>query len=81
MKSFKHNAPASSGPDLQTESINGKRYYVTPNGEKYPSITTVLNDRGKEGNSRARGQTKRVNERNKNVKNRSTQINTWTKDF
>ena len=49
MKSFKHNAPASSGPDLQTESINGKRYYVTPNGEKYPSITTVLNDRGKEG--------------------------------
>ena len=49
MKSFKHNAPASSGPYLQTESINGKRYYVTPNGEKYPSITTVLNDRGKEG--------------------------------
>lgn len=49
MKSFKHNAPASSGPDLQTESINGKRYYVTPNGDKYPSITTVLNDRGKEG--------------------------------
>ena len=49
MKSFKHNAPASSGPDLQTESINGKRYYVTPNGEKYPSITTVLNYRGKEG--------------------------------
>lgn len=49
MKSFKHNTPASSGPDLQTESINGKRYYVTPNGDKYPSITTVLNDRGKEG--------------------------------
>lgn len=27
--------------DLQTESIEGKRYYVTPNG-KYPSVTTIL---------------------------------------
>ena len=27
---------------LPTENIDGKRYYVTPNGEKYPSITTVL---------------------------------------
>jgi len=27
--------------ELNTESINGKRHYVTPNG-KYPSITTVL---------------------------------------
>ena len=49
LKSFNHNAPSKVGPDLQTESINGKRYYVTPKGEKYPSITTVLNDRGKEG--------------------------------
>jgi len=26
---------------LPTETINGKRYYVTPNGNKYPSVTTV----------------------------------------
>lgn len=26
---------------LPTETINGKRYYVTPNGAKYPSVTTV----------------------------------------
>ena len=49
LKSFNHNAPSKVGPDLNTQSINGKRYYITPEGEKYPSITTVLNDRGKEG--------------------------------
>ena len=49
LKSFKHNAPSQVGPDLNTQSINGKRYYITPKGEKYPSITTVLSDRGKEG--------------------------------
>ena len=26
---------------LPTETINGKRYYVTPDGHKYPSVTTV----------------------------------------
>jgi len=29
-------------PEIQTETINGGRYYVTPTGEKHPSITTVL---------------------------------------
>lgn len=28
--------------ELDTVSIDGKRFYVTPEGEKYPSITTVL---------------------------------------
>lgn len=28
--------------ELTTETIEGKRHYVTPTGEKYPSITTVL---------------------------------------
>ena len=27
--------------ELKTENINGKRHYVIPNGEKYPSVTTV----------------------------------------
>ena len=26
---------------LPTETIDGKRYYVTPEGNKYPSVTTV----------------------------------------
>ena len=29
-------------PEIKTENINGGRYYVTPTGKKYPSITTVL---------------------------------------
>lgn len=29
-------------PEIRTENINGGRYYVTPTGIKYPSITTVL---------------------------------------
>ena len=36
-------------PELTTETINRKRYYVTPEGNKYPSITTVLSIRKKEG--------------------------------
>lgn len=28
--------------DLSTETIDGKRHYVTPTGDKLPSITTVL---------------------------------------
>ena len=26
---------------LPTENVDGKRYYVTPTGEKYPSVTSV----------------------------------------
>ena len=36
-------------PELTTETINRKRYYVTPEGNKYPSITTILSIRKKEG--------------------------------
>ena len=36
-------------PNLVTETINKKRFYVTPEGNKYPSITTVLSIRNKEG--------------------------------
>ena len=36
-------------PQLTTETINHKRFYVTPEGNKYPSITTVLSVRNKQG--------------------------------
>ena len=35
-------------PELKTKTINKKRFYVTPEGY-YPSITTVLSNRKKEG--------------------------------
>jgi genome maintenance exonuclease 1 len=29
---------------MTTENVNGKRIYVTPDGDKYPSITTILSE-------------------------------------
>ena len=36
-------------PKLETKTIDYKRFYITPEGEEYPSITTVLSIRKKEG--------------------------------
>ena len=36
-------------PELKTKTINYKRFYVTPKDNYYPSITTVLSIRNKEG--------------------------------
>ena len=35
-------------PQLLQENTDGKRLYVAPNGERYPSVTTVIADYGKE---------------------------------
>jgi hypothetical protein len=48
MKTFNH-MPLQAIPEVHTESIKGKRFYVTPDGNKYPSITTVLSGRNAEG--------------------------------
>ena len=48
MKSFTHTPESKQLPILTTETINGKRFYVV-DGEKYPSITTVLSARNQEG--------------------------------
>ena len=49
MKSFSHVPLTTELPEIHTETINRKRYYVTPEGKKYPSITTVLSGRNSEG--------------------------------
>ena len=36
-------------PEVKATTIDGKRLYETPEGNKYPSITTVLSIRKKEG--------------------------------
>ena len=36
-------------PQLDTKTVDKKRYYITPEGKEYPSITTVLSPRNKEG--------------------------------
>ena len=52
MKKFNHYA--SSLLDLKTENINGKRHYITPDGNRYVSITTLLSNLSREGISRWR---------------------------
>jgi genome maintenance exonuclease 1 len=37
---FNHDI-AKIEDNLKTEEINGKRYYVAPDGNKYPSVTTI----------------------------------------
>ena len=54
MKSFIHTPSTKLLPEINTETIKGKRFYVTPEGKKYPSITTVLSGRSKEGITRWR---------------------------
>ena len=36
-------------PVLKTKTVDRKRYYITPDGNEYPSITTVLSPRNKDG--------------------------------
>ena len=47
MKNFNHYA--SSLLDLKTENIDGKRHYITPDGNRYVSITTLLSNLSKAG--------------------------------
>ena len=53
MKTFNHVDLSSfdknfSLPEVTTQTIKGKRFYITPEGNKYPSITSVLSDRNKD---------------------------------
>ena len=41
MKQFDHVDLTTTIPEIETQTIKGKRFYITPEGKKYPSITTV----------------------------------------
>ena len=44
MKKFIHLTNRPELVDIVTENKHGKRHYVTPEGELYPSITTILGE-------------------------------------
>ena len=46
MKHFDHVGELTP-VEMETVTIDGKRYYVTPTGGKYPSITTVISNNSK----------------------------------
>ena len=69
--------------DLETETINGKRFYKTPEGNLYPSVTTITSQHGKDKIIEWR---KRVGEEEANkisnkASTRGTKIHTLTETY
>lgn len=58
--------------EMTTESIDGKRYYVTPSGGKYPSITTVISNNSKKQAGLARWRNRVGKEKAQAVSNRAS---------
>ena len=48
LKNFEHFPLDSLNFDLLSETVNSKRYYLTPEGNKYKSVTTVLGELNKQ---------------------------------
>ena len=80
---FIHNDLPIEIPELKTKNINRKRFYETPQGKLYPSITTVLNKKKMQGISEWR---KKVGEDVANyiartAANRGTKVHHMCEDF
>ena len=48
MKQYNHIHPQFQLDDIRCEYLDGRRYYITPEGNKYASITTILSNIGKD---------------------------------
>ena len=83
MKSFIHTPSTKILPEIHTETIKGKRFYVTPEGKKYPSITTVLSGRNKEGINRWRNHVGNdvANQIMRSAAKRGTAVHTLVEDY
>ena len=82
MTNFIHENPLGD-IELNTVTENGKRCYVTPTGEKYPSVTTVLSNYKKDGIIKWR---KRVGEKAANkistkASRRGTKVHKLCEDY
>ena len=83
MMTFIHNELPIEIPELKTKNINRKRFYETPEGKLYPSITTVLQKKKMVGISEWR---KRVGEDVANyiartAANRGTKVHKICEDY
>ena len=63
-------------PSLVQETSNGTRFYVTPDGKRYPSVTTVLSDHNNSGilEWRQRVGEEKANQISKQATNRGTRV-------
>tara|TARA_Y100000004_G_scaffold4478_2_gene5349 strand:- start:1291 stop:1941 length:651 start_codon:yes stop_codon:yes gene_type:complete len=69
--------------ELDTINKNGKRLYVTPDGESYPSVTTVLSDYKKQGiiDWRKRVGEKEANKISTKASRRGTKVHKLCEDY
>lgn len=69
--------------DLDTVTINGKRYYKTPDGNLYPSVTTVTSSAKKEflEQWRARIGEKEANKISQRASSRGTDLHTMCEKY
>jgi len=69
--------------NLPTETVNGKRYYVTPEGNKYPSVTTVLSSMSAQGIAewRARIGSEAANKISTQASGRGTRVHTIAEEY
>ena len=83
VKNFTHISLPTDPIKLFTETINGKRFYVLPDGKKYPSITTVLSDRNNEGITKWRESVGEQVAKNimRSAAKRGTAVHTLTEDY
>ena len=68
---------------LPTETVNGKRHYRTPEGQLYPSVTTVLSSMSAEGIDtwRARVGEEAANKVSVQASGRGTQVHKIAEDY
>jgi len=69
MKTFDH--VGIEPIEMETVTIDGKRYYVTPTGNNYPSITTVISNNSKKQASLAKWRARVGVEKAQGVSNRA----------
>ena len=70
-------------PELECETLPTGRTYITPEGNKYPSITTILSERSKEGIKawRAKVGEEVANKISTQAATRGTAVHTLAEDY
>ena len=80
---FKHVALEQAIPPLKQVNEHGTRYYVTPEGNKYPSITTVLSEYNRKQiyEWRQRVGEEQANQISRQASSRGTRIHKLCEDY
>lgn len=69
--------------EIPRKEIDGKRYYITPSGDRYRSVTTILSQLSKEGIEKWRNKIgeSEANKISTRASNRGTKLHTMMEDY